>query len=216
MDAEFWHSKWASNKVSFHLHEVNPFLQQFWSATSPVKNDRVLVPLCGKSEDLIWLARQHHEVIGVELSSIAVRSFFSEHFYTPLVTRVDSHHELYQFDELSLYQGDIFTAPLAPVDIIYDRAALTALAPVQWQAYAERLVSLLCPGGRILLVTTNYCQHERQGPPFSISKGIIKTLFAGASVTCLLREAADHNHRQIKEKGLTCFADEVWLIEFPI
>jgi thiopurine S-methyltransferase len=38
----------------------------------------VLVPLCGKSLDLAWLAGQGYRVLGVELSR-AVEDFFREH-----------------------------------------------------------------------------------------------------------------------------------------
>ena len=81
-DQEFWHNKWASNQIGFHLDDVNPLLPAFWQYTNPKREDTVLVPLCGKSEDLIWLATKHDEVQGVELSLIAVRAFFAEHFYT--------------------------------------------------------------------------------------------------------------------------------------
>ncbi|MEF1175132.1 thiopurine S-methyltransferase, partial [Vibrio sinaloensis] len=67
--------------------------------------------------DLVWLATKHADVQGVELSNIAVRAFFSEHFYTPMVMPVNGQHELFQFDELSIYVGDFFTAPIQPVDI---------------------------------------------------------------------------------------------------
>jgi len=36
------------------------------------------VPLCGKSLNLLRLAEQGHEIIGVELRSIAVQAFFRE------------------------------------------------------------------------------------------------------------------------------------------
>lgn len=94
-DQEFWHSKWASNQIGFHLEDVNPLLPAYWHHANPKREDKVLVPLCGKSEDLVWLATKHDSVEGVELSQIAVRSFFAEHFYTPTVTPISGMHELY-------------------------------------------------------------------------------------------------------------------------
>ncbi len=79
-DSEFWHKKWASNQIGFHLEDVNPLLIRYWDRTNPRASDNVLVPLCGKSEDLIWLAAKHDAVQGIEISDIAVRSFFAEHF----------------------------------------------------------------------------------------------------------------------------------------
>ncbi|MGB2080094.1 MAG: thiopurine S-methyltransferase [Vibrio sp.] len=211
-DQEFWHSKWASNQIGFHLSDVNPLLTQFWSNLEPKREHQVLVPLCGKSEDLIWLAQRHDDVTGVELSQIAVRAFFAEHFYTPQEIVMSGEHRLYQFDELSIYSGDFFTAPLAQYDLIYDRAALIALPEAMRQSYVARIKSLLKPGGKILLVSLDYPQDEMQGPPFSVIQSEIEQHFAGMKITHLKRDEADESHRRIQQ-GMSRFAEEVWLIE---
>lgn len=212
-DPEFWHAKWAANQIGFHLIDVNNLLTDYWPKTRPQREDTVLVPLCGKSEDLVWLAERHDNVQGVELSPIAVRAFFAEHFYTPLVTQINGQHELYQFDELSIYTGDYFTAPLQSVDIVYDRAALVALPEEMRADYVARLKALLNPGGRILLVTLDYDQQELSGPPFSVAEDEVRQLFSGFSVQRLLRDEADARQPQRAKKGLSRFAEEVWLIE---
>lgn len=212
-DPEFWHGKWASNRIGFHLEDVNPLLIEYWKKTNPNYEDKVLVPLCGKSEDLVWLASKHEDVQGVELSKIAVRAFFAEHFYTPMVTSINGQHELYQFDELSIYAGDFFTAPVQSADIIYDRAALVALPEEMRAEYALRLKSLLNPGGRILLVTLDYVQEEMAGPPFSVTEQEVNRLFGEYKITKLNRDEADEHHPKIAQKGLTRFAEEVYLIE---
>ena len=212
-DPEFWHSKWASNQIGFHLDDVNPLLIEHWHRTEPKREEKIFVPLCGKSEDLVWLATKHNQVHGVELSSIAVRSFFAEHFYTPLVIQLNAHHELYQFDELSIYTGDYFTAPVETYDIVYDRAALVALPEDMRKEYVERLKSLLNPGGRILLVTLDYEQHEMAGPPFSVPQEEIEQLFAEFSVERLHQDSANAQHPKRAKKGLSRFAEEVWLIK---
>jgi len=211
-DPEFWHGKWASNRIGFHLEDVNPLLIEYWKKTNPNYEDKVLVPLCGKSEDLVWLASKHEDVQGVELSKIAVRAFFAEHFYTPMVTSINGQHELYQFDELSIYAGDFFTAPVQSADIIYDRAALVALPEEMRAEYALRLKSLLNPGGRILLVTLDYVQEEMAGPPFSVTEQEVNRLFGEYKITRLNRDEADEHHPKIAQKGLSRFAEEVYLI----
>lgn len=212
-DPEFWHNKWASNNIGFHLDDVNPLLPQYWHHTNPKREDTVLVPLCGKSEDLVWLATKHNEVTGVELSQIAVRAFFAEHFYTPTVISINGMHELYQFDELSIYTGDFFSAPVSPADIVYDRAALVALPQDMREEYVSRLKQLLNPGGRILLVTLNYSQQEMAGPPFSVPINEIEQLFSGHKITCLNVDEADESHPKIAKQGLSRFSEEVYLIE---
>ena len=73
MHAEFWQARWARSEIGFHLPEVNPYLQQYWPALGLPEGARVLVPLCGKSLDLVWLVEQGHAVIGVELAERAVQ-----------------------------------------------------------------------------------------------------------------------------------------------
>lgn len=212
-DSEFWHKKWAANQIGFHLEDVNPLLSEFWKETNPTRSDKVLVPLCGKSEDLIWLAAKHESVQGAEISDIAVRSFFAEHFYTPTVTKQSASHELYQFDELSIYVGDFFTAPITNVDIIYDRAALIALPQDMREEYADKLKVLLNEKGRILLVTLDYVQSEMSGPPFSVTGDEVRSLFSEFKVSLLNRDDAGADHPKIVKKGLSRFAELVWLIE---
>ena len=74
MEHEFWQLKWKQQEIGFHQQHINPALKQYWSHL-PV-GTRVLVPLCGKSKDMIWLLKQGYHVTGVELSEIAVQAFF--------------------------------------------------------------------------------------------------------------------------------------------
>lgn len=211
-DQEQWHNRWAENRIGFHLEDVNPLLVKFWPQVKPTREQKVFVPLCGKSEDLVWLSNKHDSVTGVELSKIAVRAFFAEHFYTPMVTTLNGEHELYQFDELSIYAGDFFTAPLDNYELIYDRAALIALPPQLRPLYADHIRNLLSPNGKILLVGLDYVQTEMQGPPFSVPEQEVRSLFPEMKITQLSRDEANAEHPKIK-KGLSRFAEDVWLIE---
>ncbi|MEI8611912.1 thiopurine S-methyltransferase [Enterovibrio sp. Hal110] len=213
MDQEFWHGRWAENRIGFHLTETNPLLVKYWPALSPTRDQSVLVPMCGKSVDLSWLASNHNNVVGVELSDIAVRGFFAEHLYTPLVTQISGSHKLYEFDELSVYSGDFFTAPLSTYPLIYDRAALIAMPESLREQYVSHLLSLLASGGKILLVTLDYPQDEMSGPPFSVNADAVKALFEGCNVTFLNRD--NEASRPPSGKGASYFAEEVWLIEKP-
>ncbi len=212
MEHEFWQKKWASNVIGFHLLDVNPILTEYWPALKPQRDETVFVPLCGKSRDLDWLGQKHDAVVGVELSKIAVRSFFSERFYTPTVSTLSSCLERYDFDELTIYAGDYFSAPIEAVDLIYDRAALVALPKEMRSEYAKVLRSRLKKGGRILLVTLDYQQQEMTGPPFSVPESEVRELFLGMNIVRLKRDEADKDHPKIKQ-GLSTFAEEVWLIE---
>ncbi|NAX49096.1 thiopurine S-methyltransferase [Photobacterium halotolerans] len=214
MDAEFWHSRWAENRIGFHLNDTNPVLPYYWPKLGLQREDTVFVPMCGKSLDLTWLAEKHDQVTGVELSEIAVRAYFAEHLYLPTVTSLGNGHTLYEFDEVRIYCGDYFTAPVQPVDAVYDRAALIAMPENMRQNYVQRLLSLVKPGGKIMLVTLDYIQEEMAGPPFSVRAEEVRSLFADCEVTHIGRQEADESHPR-RQQGLSRFAEEVWFIQTP-
>ena len=131
-DNERWQQCWRDHEIGFHQAAVNPLLIRYWPALGLAASDKVFVPLCGKSRDLLWLHQQGHEVIGVELSPIAARAFFKESRLQPV------RHKLGAFTRwsngrLAIHCGDFFAltaADLGDVKAIYDRASLTALPEV--------------------------------------------------------------------------------------
>jgi len=71
MDASFWHARWQQNELGFQLEAAHPLLQK-WLAHVGSGKGPVLVPLCGKSPDIQYLAN-FSSVVGAELSPIACR-----------------------------------------------------------------------------------------------------------------------------------------------
>ena len=58
MHSDFWHDKWERMEIGFHLNEVNKILLKYWPTLNVVPGSTVLVPLCGKTLDLVWLRSQ--------------------------------------------------------------------------------------------------------------------------------------------------------------
>ena len=78
MQTKDWLDRWQKNQIGFHQGETNQYLIKYLDRFDLKKGDRVFLPLCGKAHDIAWLANQGFEVIGIELSGIAIESFFSE------------------------------------------------------------------------------------------------------------------------------------------
>lgn len=159
--SEPWLERWQEGRTGWHEPAGNRHLQAHWSTTSR----RVLVPLCGKTPDLLWLEGQGNEVVGVELSAIAARDFFldNELPFTVDATRykaVDRH--------ITIVCGDYFAFNDASFDAIYDRAALIALPRDMRPAYAAHTSALLTPDAFHLLVSIEYDQSIVKGPPYSV------------------------------------------------
>jgi thiopurine S-methyltransferase len=54
MQHEFWNQRWQQNQIGFHKQEVNSHLLQQWPELAVEPNSRVFVPMCGKSNDMLW------------------------------------------------------------------------------------------------------------------------------------------------------------------
>ncbi|MFL1419998.1 thiopurine S-methyltransferase [Pseudomonas fildesensis] len=178
MEPKFWQERWARNQIGFHLPEVNPYLQRHWSTLALADGAKVLVPLCGKSLDLIWLASQGHRVLGVELSEQAVEAFFSEQGLAPRISR-RGEFKVYQAGEIEVWCGDFFTLDadaLGDCAALYDRAALIALPPLMRAQYTEHLNTFLAKGCQGLLITLDYDQTQKAGPPFAVTDDEVKML----------------------------------------
>ncbi|MBT2294394.1 thiopurine S-methyltransferase [Pseudomonas fluorescens] len=177
MEPEFWHKRWSTNQIGFHLPEVNPYLQRFWPQLGVGQGTRVLVPLCGKTLDLLWLAHQGYSVLGVELSEKAAADFFLEHQLEPSVSE-EGAFKVFRAADIEIRCGDFFA--LSPEDVsdctaLYDRAALIALPGPMRERYAAHLQTILpqCVG---LLITLDYAQDEMPGPPFSVGDDEVQKL----------------------------------------
>ena len=179
MQPEFWYKKWDSNQIGFHQAEANPYLQRYWPELAIAPSARVLVPLCGKSLDLLWLAGQGHQVLGVELAEKAVEEFFSDHQLQPQISEKGAF-KIYRSDAIELWCGDFFALTaedVAGCTALYDRAALIALPDAMRQRYAAHLQHLLAPEMKGLVITLDYDQTQIPGPPFAVTDDEVQRLF---------------------------------------
>ena len=181
MESKFWQQRWQEGRIGFHKSDVNPELIKYFSNIALPAGSRVLVPLCGKSIDMVWLACAGYDVVGIELVESAVQAFFAEQNITPTITELTSAADKstlkrYQGQlagqTITLWAADIFA--LSAIDIgainaIYDRAALIAL-PANMRADYSRHIVKLSNNAPQLLITLNYDQSKKDGPPFSITQ----------------------------------------------
>ncbi len=179
MDAEFWKQRWQEGQIGFHQECVTPLLEKHWGALDLSANSKVFVPLAGKSRDMDWLAARGQHVVGIELTELAVQQFFAERDLTPArsASRFGQHYTAGPYE---LICGDAFAldaAMLADCAAVYDRAALIALPPPMRQRYAGELYACLPAHCRGLLITLEYPQQEKTGPPFSVDEAEVHALF---------------------------------------
>ena len=151
-----WHQIWADGRIGFHRATPNVYLQKYAQLLCP---QNILLPLCGKSLDMIWLEEQGWSVTGAELVQNAIEAFFSEQNGTPEkqnITHNAQQHPLYKHGNITIHNSNFFSLEseiIGTFDSIYDRAALVALEPTQRNPYIKHCFSLLKPKSTILLIT---------------------------------------------------------------
>ena len=214
MQASFWHSKWESNQIGFHLPEANALLVKYLSALKLKEDSRIFLPLCGKSLDIAWLLARGYHVVGAELSAIAIDDLFHSLKLTPKITQKDAVTH-YSTASLDVFVGDIFDVTahmLGKVDAIYDRAALVALSPEMRKKYSAHLMTLAQHGEKPapqLLISLDYDENLHAGPPFSVGADEVNAHYhASYDITLLASEDVEGGL-----KGKCPAVEHIWLLK---
>jgi thiopurine S-methyltransferase len=253
-----WRSRWQAGQTNWHRTEPYPVLVKHydrWLGSAPTAS--VLVPLCGKTVDMPWLARKGHEVVGVEGVESAVWELQRDswlNFSTAQVTQADGAFAAgftaaaaytgsrpgyvfktgeqglgYYKDQaglkvftdkrlpLKVLVGDFFemsTAELGSFQACLDRGSLVAIPPHARQQYVRLINSLLAVGGTVLLITTEYNQRLLEGPPYSLSKAAVESLYCplGFKVELLGQEDAKSEYKCGKWDSVPVLHENTFLI----
>jgi thiopurine S-methyltransferase len=216
MEPCFWLERWQQGQIGFHRPTVNPNLVDHVAALPSSRGARVLVPLCGKTIDMVWLAQRGLCVVGVELSPLAVEAFFAEQQWVPTVTR-EAGFVRHSAHDVEIWLGDFFmldTELIGALDGFYDRAAMVALPPDLRAAYAKHLATLMSPDARGLVISFEYPEGQMEGPPFSVSEGEVHALYEPAfRVTHLGTHDALDETPHLRERGVTVLHEHMYSIE---
>lgn len=164
---EDWLGRWREGRTGWHEKHGNALLKRHWPKLAA--GSRVLVPLCGKAPDLLWLAARDLNVIGVEISDIAVRAFFDEsglEFTRAAGNGLDRYTAADA--SIDIYCGDYFAFETSPCDALYDRGAIVAIEKTHRAEYVAHTKRLLKPDAARLVITLEYDQSVVDGPPYAV------------------------------------------------
>ncbi|MBT8101638.1 MAG: thiopurine S-methyltransferase [Gammaproteobacteria bacterium] len=202
---ESWLERWQEGRTGWHESEGNASLRKHWTASGT----RVLVPLCGKTQDLIWLERQGNDVTGVELSELAVRAFFDENEIA--YSCVEGALTAYRANDraITIYCGDYFSFSDGPFDAYYDRGALVALPADIRRSYVEHSRSLLNADATKLIISLEYDESIATGPPFSVPASEILEYW---SELCRVDAYDDieNGPPKFRDAGLAMMLEVIW------
>jgi thiopurine S-methyltransferase len=202
---EEWIERWQEGRIGWHEPAGNASLKKYWRANGR----RVLVPMCGKTPDLKWLADQGNEVVGVELSELAIKAFFYEQKLEYSVTddELPAYHTIDR--SITIYCGDYFRLTSVRCDAHYDRGALIAMPGEIRPSYAAHTTSLLQSSAEQLVITLEYDQSRTPGPPFSVPAE--EVLAYWPDLVCInKRDDLENGPPKFRDAGLKEMIETIW------
>jgi thiopurine S-methyltransferase len=224
MEQDFWTERWAEGQTGWHAGSPNRFLVEYFDRLHCATGDSVLVPLCGKSLDLGWLAAEAScRPVGVEWAEQAVAEYFADASEAVVCKPLSSEVEQWQSQGVALLRADWFAVQrehlsaatgMTETRAWWDRASLIALPPDLRVAYVAHLASLLPQGARGLLLSLEYPPEEKQGPPFSVDPDEVRRLFeADFSIEELVCEDSLARDPLRLAQGMTRLDERLYLLQ---
>jgi len=118
----------------------------------------VLVPGCGSGYEVQAFAEHGADVLGIDFSDAALER--SRKLSVPV------------------RKADFFLLDDGPFDVVYERTFLCAMPRRRWPEWAERIATLVRPGG--LLAGFFFFDDNERGPPFGIAMPALRALLEPA------------------------------------
>lgn len=211
MEADFWVESWelGGTKTSFHLNRVHPHALAL-AEREDLREARVLVPLCGKTLDMLFLAQHAAEVVGVELVPRAVREFFDDNG----LDAVEERPGVFRSGTIVIHCADLFeltTADVGPIDLVYDRASLIAFPEGMRRRYIAKIAELTRPGSRYFLNTLEY-RPVLPEPPFTVGPGDVADYYLDVFDIEHLHREPRPEHRMVEKFGLDYLIEHGFLL----
>lgn len=178
---QYWCDRWDNNDVnSFNQQEPNQFLTKHLPTFNLQSGQTCIVPLCGISIDMIYLASLKIKVIGIEISETAVKSFFNKHQIPYTILSTPNNHTIYCSENINIIISDIFKITkddfITKSSLWYDRGGYIALPLYLRPDYANKMHELCQFDTKVLLITSVH-DGDQDNPAFSITEAEIQNHF---------------------------------------
>ncbi|KAK2143824.1 hypothetical protein LSH36_810g00016 [Paralvinella palmiformis] len=183
-DLDSWKKNWLTGQIGWHEGKGNRWLSSNINIlTAGREKVKVFIPLCGKSKDIKCLADNGHDVVGVEVSPLALEQFFEENDIPFTVNPVpECNGSLYKSTDgkIQLYCCSIFdfNRNVAGIfDAVWDRGSMVALSPELLEKYQVLMESLMAPGCQYIFERLDYDKSGRSGSPHIVPMETLERLF---------------------------------------
>ena len=149
-----WNESYASGQLPWDTGQPEPLLVEF-VASSSVKPGSTLEIGAGTGTNAIWMAERGFDVLGVDVSPLAVERARA---------KMDGRAMRCRFAALDFLAA---TPPGAPFQFVFDRGCFHVFdEPDERQRFAARVAAVLAPGGLWLsLIGSTEGSPREVGPP---------------------------------------------------
>ena len=174
MRKEDWERRWKNRHIGFHKTDIHPDLIKHENVLlSAQMKSRILIPCCGKTLDMIYLADKGHAVVGVDICEAPIQEFFNENNlkYTAEELSAITRYQAIGKD-ITLYSGNFLKLDrtiAGQFDAVWDRGSFVAMNPNQRGEYVKVMITLLKPEAKYLLNTVYFVNPAWNEPPHSVS-----------------------------------------------
>ena len=158
---EWWSNRYQANDLPWDAGAVTSPLKNYIDQLAD-KSITILIPGCGNGYEAEYLLQQGFT--NITLTDIS----------TTLCAKLEAKFAAHRSKEINIICGDFF-ALQGSYDLVIEQTFFCALNPNLRTVYAEKIYSLLKPGGRLVGVLFN-CTFENN-PPFGGSENEYRQLF---------------------------------------
>jgi thiopurine S-methyltransferase len=230
-ERRYWASRIRAGRTGWDQAEPNAHLVKLFAAL-PAKPKHVLVPLCGMSVDLLWLASQGCLVTGAEFCKEACERLFTKAsvpFTVDAGATTATGHPALLFrggaitiwccDFTFLSRPDMAVDNRPPVDLVWDRASIVAIPIPTRQTYVNTIVDLAQPGSTVLTCVGVYSKEERAKSkagytsPYLVPKEELQQLYSNRDVETVVSVQVTLEPRHLTDWGITSLKEEVYRLK---
>jgi len=168
VDTVGWEKAWQEGATPWAPVRVKPPLEYILQREDLglPKCGKALVPGCGRGDDVVILARLGFDALGIDSSPTAIKT--AEGFVASLPDKNV---------RMRLNRENFFTwVPQERFQFIYDYTFFCAIPPSLRVGWGESMKRVIAPGGFLATLVFPIDGDRKDGPPFSVSVDLYRTV----------------------------------------
>lgn len=195
---EFWSGVWQEGQIRFHQPQYNPLMVDFFSDID-LNDKTVLVPLAGKTRDILYFLEKGATVWAIEFYEGAILDFFKENNLS-----FTKQGPFYTGEKIHFFAGDFFDFKTSrPFDVMYDRASQVVFSPENRHSYYAHMATLIHPRTLIFSGAIDHSGPSDYGPPFKIAPDEVKSYYEKMGITLTMAASkVDPSNERMQAVGV--------------